>query len=90
MAYVQSVAGSSPRVGTNQSRSELTVILKPWEERKKGGMSLKEVMNDVRTEFKQYPEALVFLSTPPLSPDWEHREDSNYKWKLVTGPPSRI
>lgn len=60
--------GSSPRVGTNQSRSELTVILKPWEERKKGGMSLKEVMNDVRTEFKQYPEALVFLSTPPVIP----------------------
>lgn len=68
VAYVQSVAGSSPRVGTNQSRSELTVILKPWEERKKGGMSLKEVMNDVRTEFKQYPEALVFLSTPPVIP----------------------
>ena len=60
VAYVQSVAGSSPRVGTNQSRSELTVILKPWEERKKGGMSLKEVMNDVRT--------LVFLSTPPVIP----------------------
>lgn len=31
-------------------------------------MSLKEVMNDVRTEFKQYPEALVFLSTPPVIP----------------------
>ena len=61
-------AGSSPRVGTNQSRSELTVILKPWEERKKGGMSLKEVMDDVRAEFKQYPEALVFLSTPPVIP----------------------
>ncbi|MFR4038749.1 MAG: efflux RND transporter permease subunit, partial [Butyricimonas faecalis] len=68
VAHVQSVAGSSPRVGTNQSRSELTVILKPWEERKKGGMSLKEVMDDVRAEFKQYPEALVFLSTPPVIP----------------------
>ena len=31
--YVQSVVGSSPRVGTSQARSELTVILKPWEER---------------------------------------------------------
>ena len=31
--YVQSVAGSSPRVGTSQARSELTVILKPCEER---------------------------------------------------------
>ena len=32
--YVLNVTGSSPRVGTNQSRSQLTVILKPWEERK--------------------------------------------------------
>lgn len=68
VAYVQSVAGSSPRVGTNQSRTELTVILKPWEERKKGNLSLEEVMSDVRSEFKKYPEALVFLSTPPVIP----------------------
>ena len=34
VAYVQNVTGSSPRVGSNQARSELTVILKPWEERK--------------------------------------------------------
>lgn len=32
--YIQNVTGSSPRVGSNQARSELTVILKPWEERK--------------------------------------------------------
>ena len=29
VAYVQNVTGSSPRVGSNQARSELTVILKP-------------------------------------------------------------
>ena len=28
--YVLNVTGSSPRVGTNQARSQLTVILKPW------------------------------------------------------------
>lgn len=28
--YVQSVVGSSPRVGSSQARSELTVIMKPW------------------------------------------------------------
>ncbi len=33
--YVQNVTGTSPRVGTNQARAELTVILKPWEKRKK-------------------------------------------------------
>jgi len=34
VAYVQNVTGSSPRVGTNQGRATLTVILKPWEERR--------------------------------------------------------
>lgn len=68
VAYVQNVTGSSPRIGTSQSRSELTVILHPWEKRKKGGMSLEDVMHDVRTEFKNYPEAQVFLSTPPVIP----------------------
>ena len=31
--YVQSVVGSSPRVGTSQSATSLTVILKPWKDR---------------------------------------------------------
>lgn len=64
--YVQSVAGSSPRVGTNQARSDLTVILKPWKERK--GVSLEEIMNDVRMELEKYPESKVYLSTPPVIP----------------------
>lgn len=68
VAYVQSVAGSSPRVGTNQSRSELTVMLKPWKERKGNDMSLEEVMGDVRDEFYNYPEAKVYLSKPPVIP----------------------
>ncbi|WP_292268143.1 multidrug efflux RND transporter permease subunit [Butyricimonas sp.] len=68
VAHVQNVTGSSPRVGTAQSRAELTVILKPWEERKKGDMSLEEVMDDIRAEFFKYPEAQVFLSTPPIIP----------------------
>ena len=42
VAYVQNVTGSSPRVGSNQARSELTVILKPWEERK--GISIDKIM----------------------------------------------
>lgn len=64
--YVQSVAGSSPRVGTSQARSDLTVILKPWEER--SGVSLEEIMNEVRTELEKYPESKVYLSTPPVIP----------------------
>ena len=66
--YVQNVTGSSPRVGTAQGRAELTVILKPWEERKEGDMSLETVMKEVRAEFYNYPEVQVFLSTPPIIP----------------------
>ena len=60
------MTGSSPRVGTNQSRSQLTVMLKPWEERKSG--DIREVMETVRRELETYPESKVFLSTPPVIP----------------------
>ena len=43
--YIQNVTGSSPRVGSNQARSELTVILKPWEERK--NTSIEKIMDTV-------------------------------------------
>ncbi len=64
--YVQSVAGSSSRVGTSQSRSEMTVILKPWKERRKG--KLDKLMEEVRNELSRYPEAKVVLRTPPVIP----------------------
>lgn len=64
--YVQNVTGSSPRVGTSQARSELTVILKPWDER--GGVTIEEVMAEVRKELETYPECKVYLSTPPVIP----------------------
>lgn len=64
--YVQSVAGSSPRVGTSQARSELTVILKPWDERE--GQTVDKVMTAVRDEMYKYPECKVYLSTPPVIP----------------------
>ena len=66
VAYIQNVTGSSPRVGSNQSRSELTVILKPWEERE--GVGVEQIMETVRKELSQYPESKVFLSTPPVIP----------------------
>ena len=64
--YVQNVTGSSPRVGSNQARAELTVILKPWEERKQ--TTIDAIMADVRREFDLYPECRVYLSTPPVIP----------------------
>ena len=66
VAYVQNVTGTSPRVGTNQARSELTVILKPWNERK--DESIDDIMARVRSELEKYPESKVYLSTPPVIP----------------------
>ena len=64
--YVLNVTGSSPRVGTNQARSQLTVILKPWGDRDSEGLS--SVMQRVRTDFSRYPESKVYLSTPAVIP----------------------
>lgn len=68
VAYVQNVTGSSPRVGSNQGRSTLTVILKPWENRKGKDMSVEDVMRDARKEFYYYPEAKFYLNRPPVIP----------------------
>lgn len=63
--YVQNVTGSSPRVGTNQGRATLTVILKSWEERNEG---VNDVIRDVQKEFYNYPEIRAFVSSPPAIP----------------------
>ena len=60
--HVLNVTGSSPRVGTNQSRSQMTVIMKPWDERKTE--SISEFMEQVREELSQYPESNVYLRFP--------------------------
>ena len=64
--YVLNVTGSSPRTGTNQSASQLTVIMKPWKEREQ--RNIRDVMEQVRSEFEKYPESRVFLNTPPVIP----------------------
>ncbi|MCH5335497.1 MAG: efflux RND transporter permease subunit [Alistipes sp.] len=64
--YVLNVTGSSPRVGTNSARSQLTVILKPWSERKSGDPA--KLMARVRKELSQYPESKVYLSRPAVIP----------------------
>lgn len=64
--YVQSVVGSSSRVGSSQSATELTVILKPWEDR--DHTTIQEIMDKVRKEFSKYPESKVYLSLPPVIP----------------------
>ncbi|MCD7915338.1 MAG: multidrug efflux RND transporter permease subunit [Tannerellaceae bacterium] len=66
--YVQNVTGSSSRVGSSQSRAMLTVILKPWKERKSFGMGVADVMDAARKEFYYYPEIKVHLNRPPVIP----------------------
>lgn len=64
--YVQNVTGSSPRVGTSQARSQLTVILKEYKER--SNTTIDEIMDRIRIELEKYPESKVYLSTPPVIP----------------------
>lgn len=64
--HVLNVTGSSPRVGTNQAASQLTVIMKPWKERKE--RDIRKVMESVRKELEKYPESRVYLNTPPVIP----------------------
>jgi hydrophobe/amphiphile efflux-1 (HAE1) family protein len=68
VAYVQNVTGSSPRVGTSQSRATLTVILKPWKERKSSGMDVANVIEEARKELYYYPEVKAYLNRPPVIP----------------------
>lgn len=64
--FVLNVTGSSPRVGTNQAHAQLTVILKPWDERTSDDIA--EVRNRVRKEFENYPESKVYIFTPAIIP----------------------
>ena len=65
VAYVQNVTGSSPRVGSNQARSELTVILKPGRNAK---IPLSIRYGESGKDLREYPECRVYLSTPPVIP----------------------
>ena len=64
--YVLNVTGSSPRMGTNQAHAQLTVILKPADER--GNNSLAELRERVSAELAQYPEAKAYFFTPAIIP----------------------
>ncbi len=65
--YLLDVTGTSPRVGSNQSRSsEITVVLKPWTERK--DVSLKEITEEIKNELREYPESKVYVTSPPVIP----------------------
>ena len=60
------VTGSSPRVGTNPAHAQLTVILKPWDERETTDIS--EIRDRVRQHLSTYPESEVFIFSPAIIP----------------------
>ena len=64
--YVLNVTGSSPRIGSSQANTQLTVILKPWKERKES--DINRMMEAVRDSLSLYPESKVYLSTPAVIP----------------------
>lgn len=64
--YVLPVNGSSPRAGTNQAHSTLTVILKSAD--KRGNNSLNEVRGRIAAEVAAYPEASVNFFSPAIIP----------------------
>ena len=64
--HVLNVTGSSPRVGTSQAHSQLTVIMHPWKEREEKDLS--QTMDIVRGHLSRYPEAKVYLNSPPVIP----------------------
>ncbi|MDE6545716.1 MAG: efflux RND transporter permease subunit, partial [Paramuribaculum sp.] len=64
--YVLNVTGSSPRVGSNQAHSQLTVILKPWKERTTDNMA--DIKARIHDTLSSYPESKVYLFTPAIIP----------------------
>jgi len=66
--YVQSISGTSPRVGVNQSRADLTVTLKPWGDRENSELSLQSVIDKARKDLYDIPEARFFFNKPPVIP----------------------
>ena len=64
--YVLNVTGSSPRLGTSQGNSTLTVIMKPWDERNE--TDIEKTMQLVRDSLSRYPESKVYISTPAVIP----------------------
>ena len=64
--HVLNVTGSSPRMGSNQAHSQLTVILKPWDERKSG--DINKVKKNVHDTLAEYPECNVYIFSPAIIP----------------------
>jgi multidrug efflux pump len=63
--HVFTLAGENRRSGGNEANGQMEVILKPWEERKGDGYTVKKVIEEVRAELQSYPEIVAQVSEPP-------------------------
>ncbi|PWJ42857.1 efflux RND transporter permease subunit [Sediminitomix flava] len=63
VAFTQHLKGAG-----GQSRGQIIVILKDWEERQSHELHVDQVMEDIRQEFFNYPEAIVRVISPPIIP----------------------
>ena len=63
--HVFTLAGENRRSGGNEANGQMEIVLKPWEERKAGGYTVKKVIEEVRAELDTYPEIVAQVSEPP-------------------------
>jgi len=66
--HVFSLAGENRRSGSNEANGTLEVILKPWPVRGELGYSVAAIVDEVRQELADYPEAVVQVSQPSAIP----------------------
>ena len=64
--YVLNVTGSSPRVGTNPAHAQMTVILKPWDER--STTDIAEIRSRIHDHLAEYPECKIYIFSPAIIP----------------------
>lgn len=65
---VQNVTGTSPRIGSSQARSTLTVLLKDWTDREDAEGKVDAIIESLKKEFYYYPEVRFYISKPPVIP----------------------
>lgn len=89
--HVFSMAGENKRSGANEANGQIEVILKPWEERQRGGYNVDSIIKNMRQYTNQFPEADFNLFQPPAiaglgsgsGVDLELQDRSGTRWESL-------